>query len=161
MKILSDRHKKAISEWVLRHFDSVGRKWTINKCWYRTQWGRKTRVYEHRKIMEEYLWRKLTSDEVVHHINGNKLDNRIENLEVISKSEHSRMHTSKRQDFLCSRIWISPTNKTSEENINKIIALRESWMKLSDIKQTLGISLTTIIKYLHLYHNEKWQQTKV
>ena len=49
----------------------------------------------HRVIMEEFLGRKLSADEVVHHINGDKTDNRIENLMVMSRDEHSLLH---RQD---------------------------------------------------------------
>ena len=47
---------------------------------------------EHRYIMEQYLGRKLRRDEVVHHKNGDTRDNRIENLEVMSLSEHTKMH---------------------------------------------------------------------
>lgn len=47
---------------------------------------------EHRVVMEQHLGRKLNPDEVVHHINGNKFDNRIENLSVMSKSDHAKLH---------------------------------------------------------------------
>lgn len=47
---------------------------------------------EHRYLMEQHLGRKLDSKEVVHHINGDPRDNRLENLQVMSLSEHGRMH---------------------------------------------------------------------
>ena len=48
-------------------------------------------VSVHRHIAEQMIGRKLFANEVVHHINGNKLDNRPENLMVMDAGEHSRL----------------------------------------------------------------------
>ena len=50
------------------------------------------RIKYHRWIMEQHLGRKLTPDEVVHHINENIRDNRIENLKVMNNKEHTSFH---------------------------------------------------------------------
>lgn len=47
---------------------------------------------QHRKIMEDFTGRKLSKNEVVHHKNGNKKDNRIENLEIMTRSQHIKHH---------------------------------------------------------------------
>lgn len=52
------------------------------------------RVREHRLVMERKLGRALRRDEHVHHIDGDKTNNDLSNLVVMSKSEHMKLHRS-------------------------------------------------------------------
>ena len=52
------------------------------------------KILKHRLIMEKNLGRYLKKSEVVHHINNDPLDNRIENLKLFNnKSEHLSYHS--------------------------------------------------------------------
>ena len=80
-----------------------------NHCHYKD--GKKRRAdgyvrfsddrYEHRVVMEEKLGRSLETHEHVHHINHDPSDNRIENLELTTNSEHRKHHAKiqKRNDL--------------------------------------------------------------
>lgn len=49
-------------------------------------------AYRYRRVMEAHLGRPLRSDEVVHHINGDPTDDRIENLQIMTPEAHGRLH---------------------------------------------------------------------
>ena len=66
-----------------RPFKPESRNWRTNRKWARA-------------IMERHLGRKLLTSEHVHHINRDFTDNRIENLAVLSNSEHARLHGRER-----------------------------------------------------------------
>ena len=59
---------------------------------YKTIQANKKQVRLHRFVMEQYLGRKLSINELVHHKNGNIFDNSIENLEIVSRSVHKKKH---------------------------------------------------------------------
>ena len=72
-----------------RHIDCDG-------YWRTLIIGLRKYIPEQRKIMERYLERKLKPGEIVHHINGIKNDNRMENLRLMTRSEHNILHSKTR-----------------------------------------------------------------
>lgn len=77
-------NKKPESWWRTSKGYIAGRTWLPD--------GTRHYIKQHRYFMERHLGRKLLPNEDVHHINGVKDDNRIENLQVIIHGEHSRHH---------------------------------------------------------------------
>jgi uncharacterized Zn-finger protein len=53
--------------------------------------GRKS-IHVHVMVMEMHIGRSIHPQECVHHINGNKTDNQLENLELMTTDRHSRAH---------------------------------------------------------------------
>ena len=62
-----------------------------------------TMVYQHRKVMEDHLGRPLLREESVHHKNGDRTDNRLENLELWSSSQPAGQRVA---DKLAWARWI-------------------------------------------------------
>lgn len=50
------------------------------------------RIFEHRLIMEKIVGRELTANEVVHHVDENRLNNSPENLQLLTRAEHAILH---------------------------------------------------------------------
>jgi len=53
--------------------------------------GRK-QIKKHRYVMEQHIGRALMPSEIVHHIDEDKLNNSINNLQICTRSEHNRIH---------------------------------------------------------------------
>lgn len=76
------QNRKPESWWTNQKGYIEGRVW---------EGGQQRRVKQHVFLMEQHLGRHLLADEDVHHRNGIKTDNRIENLEVIDHGQHASL----------------------------------------------------------------------
>ena len=71
------------------HINSRGYScYTVHKRNKITGVKKSHRIYQHRMVVEKHLGRKLKNEEIVHHMNGVKTDNRIENLSVCNNHTH-------------------------------------------------------------------------
>jgi len=72
-------------------------------------------VKESRILMEAHVGRKLRTDDNVHHKNGDPFDNRIENLELLNRREHTLLHNT-----------IAEVNRKGLNNPNKRVPPTDS-----------------------------------
>ena len=112
----------------------VGKGWT--QCGYKYISVNGVAIAEHRHILEQHLGRRLTIDEVVHHVNGDPLDNRIENLVVVSRAEHRRLHAGTKWKH-----WTAEEKARARE-------LRQAGMSVQDIATALGRGFSSTISHV-------------
>jgi hypothetical protein len=89
-------------------------------------------ILEYRLIAEQITGRPLFNNEIVHHKNGDITDNSLENLEVITQSEHAKKHFSGE---------LSPNHKLTTQ---QVVFIRTSELTLIKLSKLFGVSITTV-----------------
>lgn len=111
----------------------------------------------HRLVMEEMLGRELSSNEIVHHKDGNINNNAPENLKVMSRAEHARHHLKGRPLAEQTRRKISEKakgrpkewcRKLTDEQVREVFELRSQGATLRAIGSKYGISHTSVLDIL-------------
>lgn len=110
-----------------------GRGWI--ECGYRYISVDGKKIAEHRYIVEQREGRKLTSNEVIHHINHDKSDNRLTNLAVLSRAEHTRLHSMAKR-----KRWTVEEKRRARE-------LKGAGYSTQDVARMLGRGMTSTIRY--------------
>ena len=100
-----------------------------------------------RLIMEQHLGRKLTSSEIVHHRNENPSDNHIENLEIVTRSEHKKIHDS---IGICTRL-----KKIHVLDQGEIMGLRGRGLSFERIARLKGCNEITVRRFVRKIEKEK------
>jgi hypothetical protein len=78
--------------------------------------GKKYRL--HRWLVEQHLGRPLLKTDLVHQKNGNKRDNRLENLEIVSPAQHGLEHTRHaitKPCGVCGRVFMPEKTKRKRQ----------------------------------------------
>lgn len=111
----------------------------------------------HRIVAEEKIGRPLERGEVVHHINGDIRDNRPENLEVMTRPQHARLHKTGHSPSLETIEKIANSHrgkpnyasrKLNVKDVEKIYLMSESGMTYKQISWNFDVEKSTIRRIL-------------
>lgn len=109
-------------------------------------------VFEHRLVMEKYIGRYLTKNEVIHHIDGNRSNNLLDNLLLLKRGEHASTHHlgAKRSPESCAKIRLI--------NIGRVRSA-ETRKKIGDAVRLRVVSAETRLKH-SIALKKRWEEIK-
>lgn len=116
MSAPGDDHLKSMFSWCGAVTRPVKERVTIDTGYVKAVYDSGHEEYEHRALAQKILGRRLYADEDVHHMNGQRDDNRPENLCVLTKKNHEEYH--KWYEWVKNKHGISRAN---ELHINKLV----------------------------------------
>jgi HNH endonuclease len=96
--------------------------------------GRK--IAEHRQIVAQREGRQLGSNEVVHHVDGDPLNNHPANLVILTRAEHMRLHRT------------APSKRWTAAEVSRARELRLAGMTIQQIARVLARPFSSTARYL-------------
>jgi hypothetical protein len=110
---------------------------------------------EHRLIVKAQTSVVLGPNDVVHHVNGDRFDNRPENLIVMSRADHSRLHfipfpprpmteATKNKLSIANTGQMHPQAKLTDALVRQIRKRLDQGMGVRELAKELGLSHTII-----------------
>lgn len=106
--------------------------------------GKKHRRYVHRLVAHAFLGESYFDGATVDHINGDRRDNRAENLRWVTVSENTRMQNSDGRG--AGRGLAHPLGKFDDADWPQVVAMRAAGHSLSDCGTAFGVSGSLIHK---------------
>lgn len=110
---------------------------SIDANGYRVIYVEGVRTLEHRHVVEQSIGRKLDRREQVHHIDGNKINNELSNLKILSPEEHARIGGMSKRRF-----------DTNEDCVEACYALCDLGWNAARIARGLRVHYNTVFRWI-------------
>lgn len=141
---LSDDRKRKIVEARAKFLETHPRKRSLTDRGYIRIKLNGRKVLEHVLVMEQHIGRRLGPDECVHHINGNHSDNRLDNLQLMTKSEHARLHGAYMSAERSGKYHCGENGTNAKLTNETVLFIRSSDAPAKELAEQFGVDANTI-----------------